>query len=456
MFIFCLLILFFLNLNPILASERNIFGLHLTQSDDLISAKEIINSSGGDWGYVTIVIRSDQLDKNTWQNFFDNCRKYHLIPIIRLATTMENNFWKIPTTTEIDHLANLLYSLNWPVVPKYIIPFNEINHAKEWEGAVDIKNFVDIFIYTVQKFKSYDSNFFILSSPFDLAAPENPPESKSAKNTYQEIYNYNPLYFDLIDGLASHSYPNHGFVGHPTDKGQYSILGYQWELDYLKYLGINKTYPVFITETGWPHREGTQKNNKYFSVKTSVDFYQKALEIWQQDERVIAVTPFIYNYSEPPFDHFSWLNPEGILYPQYQALIDLPKNANQPEQITKFQILKINLPLLIFSQNEQNGSIELKNTGQSIWGETNYCLASESSINIESTPLCTDKSMIYPGKIAKIPFKFTIKHYLEKSYLGWKDTPQYEIKSLSPTSTIYQPKDNLWTRFKDWLQEFMS
>ena len=75
MFIFCLLILFFLNINPILASERNLFGLHLTQTADLISAKEIINSSGGDWGYVTIVIRTDQLDKNTWQDFFDNCRK---------------------------------------------------------------------------------------------------------------------------------------------------------------------------------------------------------------------------------------------------------------------------------------------------------------------------------------------------------------------------------------------
>ncbi|MFA5025204.1 MAG: hypothetical protein WC503_01690, partial [Candidatus Shapirobacteria bacterium] len=91
MFLFFLLSIFFLNINPILASERNIFGLHLTQTADLDSAKNIINSNGGDCGYVTVVIRTDQLDKNTWQDFFDNCRKSHLIPIIRLATIMENN-----------------------------------------------------------------------------------------------------------------------------------------------------------------------------------------------------------------------------------------------------------------------------------------------------------------------------------------------------------------------------
>jgi len=455
MFLFCLLAIFFLNINPILASERNIFGLHLTQTADLDSAKNIINSSGGDWGYVTVVIRTDQLDKNTWQEFFDNCRKYHIIPIIRLATIMENNFWKIPSESDIDNLANLLNSLNWPMIPKYIMPFNEINHGKEWGGVVDIKKFTDIFIYTSQKFKNLDPNFYILSSPLDLAASDT-SETKSAKNVYQEIYTYNPKYFESFDALASHSYPNHGYIGSPNDTGQHSIRGYQWELDFIHKLGINKTYPVFITETGWPHREGISKNNQYYSAKTTVEFYQKALDFWSKDEQIIAVTPFIYNYSQDPFDHFSWLNSEEQLYPEYQAIIDLPKNKNHPQQITKFTIQKINLPLLIFSQNQQNGSIELKNIGQSIWGESNFCLEPQSSTNITVTPLCTNNSLIYPGKITKIPFQFKIETYLEKSYLGWKDTPQYEIDSLSSTSIIYHPKDNFWQRFLSWLKDFLS
>lgn len=455
MFLFCLLALFFLNTNPILASDRNIFGLHLTQSGDLDAAKNIINSSGGDWGYATVVIRTDQLDRNTWQGFFDNCRKYHIIPILRLATIMENNNWKIPTTSDIDNLANLLNTLNWPMIPKYIIPFNEINHSSEWGDTIDIKNFTDIFIYTSKKFKNLDSNFYILSSPLDLAA-SNTSKTKSANDVYQEIYNYDPKYFESFDGLASHSYPNHGFIGTPEDTGQYSVRGYQWELNFIHSLGINKTYPVFITETGWPHREGASKNNQYYSIKTTVDFYKKALDIWQQDDRIMAVTPFIYNYSEAPFDHFSWLNPKEQLYPEYQQIVDMPKKQNHPQQITKFSVQKINLPLLIFSQSQQNGSIELKNIGQSIWGESNFCLETQNSSNIKSTPLCTDNNFIYPGKTTKIPFQFKIDTYMEKSYLGWKDTPQYEIDSLSPTSTIYHPKDNLWTRFKTWLKEFLS
>jgi hypothetical protein len=457
MFLFCLLALFFLNTNPILASERNIFGLHLTQTGDLDSARTIINSNGGDWGYVTVVIRTDQLDKNTWQEFFDNCRKYHIIPIIRLATIMENNYWVTPTTSDIDNLANLLNSLNWPMIPKYIIPFNEINHSKEWGGKIDLKSFTDIFIYTSNKFKSLDSNFFILSTPLDLAAPEKLPLNKSAKDVYKEIYAYNPKYFDSFDGLATHSYPNHGYVGTPNDTGQHSIRGYQWELDFIRNLGIYKTYPVFITETGWPHREGVKKDNQLYSISTTVDFFIKALEIWQNDDRVMAVTPFIFNYPQPPFDHFSWLNTEEKLYSEYQQVIDLPKNQNHPEQITKFSIQKISLPLLIFSQNQQNGNIELKNIGQSVWGETNFCLESQSSSNVSATPVCTSfDNFVYPGKSIKIPFQFKIDSYLEKTYLGWNDTPQYEITSLSPTSTLYQPKDNFWSRFKQWLKIFLS
>lgn len=456
MFLFCLLAFFFLNINPILASDHNIFGLHLTQAADIDSAKEIINSSGGDWGYVTIVIRLDQLDKNTWQNFFDSCRQEHLIPIIRLATTMENDYWKVPTFSDIDHLASFLNSLNWPTNPKYIIPFNETNHASEWGGEINPKNFVDVFIYTANKFKSFDSDFYILSSPLDLAASEKLPETKAAKNFYQEIYDYKKEYFDLIDGLASHSYPNHGFVGTPNDTGQHSIRGYQWELDYLKKLGVGKTYSVFITETGWPHREGIKKDNHYYSLKTTVDFYLKALDIWEKDERIMAVTPFIFNYSQEPFDHFSWLDINEKLYPEYQVIIDLPKNQNHPKQTTKFDVQKINLPLLIFSQNEQKASIELKNTGQSIWGEISFCLEPQTSSNISASPLCTGTDYIYPGKTTKINFTYKINSYLEKSYLGWNNTPQYEIKALSSTSTIYHPKDSVWQRFKSWLQIFFS
>lgn len=134
MFFALLLTLFLLKTTPILASD-NIFGLHLTQTSDINSAAPLINSTGGDWGWATIVIRVDQLDSNTWQNFFDICRRQHITPILRLATTIKaDGTWNRPQQSDIDKLANFLNSLNWPQQKQHIILFNEINHASEWGG----------------------------------------------------------------------------------------------------------------------------------------------------------------------------------------------------------------------------------------------------------------------------------------------------------------------------------
>ena len=117
MFFALLLTLFLLKTTPILASD-NIFGLHLTQTSDINSAAPLINSAGGDWGWATIVIRVDQLDSNTWQNFFDICRRQHITPILRLATTIKTDgTWNRPQKPDINKLADFLNSLNWWTVP---------------------------------------------------------------------------------------------------------------------------------------------------------------------------------------------------------------------------------------------------------------------------------------------------------------------------------------------------
>lgn len=442
---------------PILASE-NIFGLHLTQTSDILNAKNIINSTGGDWGWATIVIPLNQLNKETWQNFFDNCRKYHIIPILRLATYGDGDNWKQPTQSDIDTLANFLNCLNWPTKQQYLILFNEPNHGQEWGGVVDIKSFVDISIYSYQKFKSLNQNFFILNGALDLATPENPPLYKSAQNFYQEIYNYKPEYFDNIDGIASHSYPNHGFIGTPKDTGQHSILGYQWELEFIKKLGVKKDFPVFITETSWPHKEGINKrNNNFYTTTTTAKFLSESLDIWAKDTRVKAVTPFTFNYPNEPFDHFSWLDSNETLYPTYQTIIDSPKNQNHPQQITKYELYKTQIPFLIFGNNEYTGQISLKNTGQSIWGETQFCI--QPTVNselVQLSPLCTNPNdLIYPGQIKIFTFKFKIKNSTnQKINLDWENLPQIEISSFSPTATIYHPQFNLIDKIKSFFTKF--
>ena len=454
--LFFLLLLFINFSRPILASD-NIFGLHLTQAGDIASAKTIINSSNGDWGWATIVIRPDQLDKNTWQDFFDNCRKYHIIPIIRLASTIQGPVWAKPSTEEIDKISGFLNSLIWPTKQQHIILYNEINHAQEWGGTIDPKSYADLAIYASQQLKALNPNFVILSAGLDLAAPSLLPEFESANNIYKQIYKYKPEFFDNIDALASHSYPNHGFIGTPNDTGQHSIRGYIWEQQFIQSLGIQKTFPIFITETGWPHREGIIKNNNFYTTETTSSFLIDALQIWSSDKTVQAVTPFIYNFPNEPFDHFSWADTNEKIFPNYQKIIDLPKSKNIPDQITKYESTSIRLPFLIFTNNEYIGQITLKNTGQSIWGEKNQlCLDPQTTTNVISEKICTDQgSLIYPRQSYTFNFKFKIipaDSHNGKTFISWTNLSEFEISPLTAGSSIYRPKtgiaDQIFSFFK--------
>jgi hypothetical protein len=429
---------------------KNIFGLHLSQTSDLEKAAPIVNSNNGDWGYVTIVIRTDQLNHQMWQDFFDQCRKLHLTPIVRLATIMEKDYWKRPDISDIDNLANFLNSLNWPQSKQIIVLFNEPNHATEWGGEVDINNFVDITYYASQKLKSLNPNFYILTTGLDLAAPSKNPNFESTANFYQQIVNLKPDYFNNIDGLASHSYPNHGFIGLPSDLGQHSIRGYIWEIEYLRKLGINKTLPVFITETGWPHREGESTKNKFYTTKTTAKFLLTALDFWQKDNRIEAVTPFIFNFPFEPFDHFSWLKIDETLYPEYQSLLSFPKAKNIVNQITSFKVNKINIPFLIITQNQYTSTIEIQNTGQSIWGETPFCLEASPSANITlSSPCVNPDQKILPNQKVELTFSFTLNESSASSYISWVNTNNYELTPLSKNSRLYRPQTGLWEKIKN-------
>src|SRR3989344_454040 len=117
-----------------LTVENNIYGIGIINHSDLIDVKNLVNSNEGDWGYVTIVITEKERDKQIWQKFFDDCRKYHLVPIIRLATTFDGKNWKVPKVEDIDSWVNFFNSLNWVIENRYIVVGNEPNHSKEWGG----------------------------------------------------------------------------------------------------------------------------------------------------------------------------------------------------------------------------------------------------------------------------------------------------------------------------------
>jgi hypothetical protein len=148
-----------------------------------------------------------------------------------------------------------------------------------------------------------------------------------------------PGIFNKLDGWASHSYPQPNFAGSPYSTGLWSIKAYEDELSYLKkVLGVTKSFPVFITETGWAHSQGDSYNGTYPDAQVAAQNYKIAFEeVWLKDDRVRAVTPFTIFYN-PPFDHFSWINRDGVPYEQYETVKRIKKIKGEPATLQKTQM----------------------------------------------------------------------------------------------------------------------
>ncbi len=342
------------------------------EENELRQVAELVNSSGGDWGYVTVVMQEDDLDRQKWQDVFDRMRELHLIPIVRLATRPEEGgFWRRPNETDIDSWVDFLDSLNWVVKNRYVVLFNEPNQGAEWGGAVDPKNYAGIVKQFAGKLKEQNSDFFVMIAGFDSAAPSQTPVYEDQTEFFRQMHlaldGGLPELFKNIDGWASHSYPNHGYVGSPTASGRNTVLNYQWELSLLRSFGVKKDLPVFITETGWPHFEGLSGQTGFYSAdqvaKNFITYFSRILP----DERVVAITPFIFNYQGEPFDHFSWRKPNnGEFYPQHETVLGISKTAGKPEQE---QILKVEdlPPSKLIHNSTYKFFIDITNEGQAIW-----------------------------------------------------------------------------------------
>ena len=425
---------------------KNKFGIHILNStSEIFKAKELLQKDGGEWSWLTIVIRSDELNKKQWQEFFDVCRQEHFIPLVRISTKVENGNWQSPTETEVNRMATFLDELNWPTKDKFIILYNEPNRSDEWGGKADPAGYAKIIKYASELFKKKDENFHILSGGLDLAAPNSPSNFYSAERFYQEMLSSEPEVFSNIDGIASHSYPNHGFIGSPYDQGKTSIRGYEWELDYLKSLGVEKNLFVFITETGWPHQEGQSIYSKYFTCDALADKYKTAFEIWNNDDRVKAFTPFLLSYQFEPFDHFSWTKPDGSFY-SHAFVLGEKKENNNPDQTNKAEVLEIDFPYFLVPENKYRGKLLLKNTGQKIWGEKErFCFPGKEISGVEITGLCqSENKLINPQESAWFDFEFLFTENQDQISFGWENLPELELKPLISKKThIYKSEVSL-------------
>ncbi len=311
-----------------LFEKNNKFGLYVYAEDKgfLKLADELVNSNGGDWGYVLIPYNIKDQDYPKWRGVFAELRDKHLIPVIQLHDVDPEDY-----ESQTLEAAEFLNSFVWPVKQRFVSVYNEPNDAKFWHGYVDPAEYAEILDYTIDAFKKVHEDFFMLNGALNISA--------SSGNGYmdalvfmQEMDNEVPGIFDKLDGWASHPYPQPNFAGDPHAKGRWSIRAYENELDFLKSeLDVDKELPVFLTETGWAHAEGENYDSGFLPVSEIADNFSAAYkDVWLKDDRVVAVMPFTIRY-EPPFDHFSWVNSDNVPYVHFDVVKDLKKVSGEPQ-----------------------------------------------------------------------------------------------------------------------------
>lgn len=352
---------------------NNKFGMHIADFNDIPDVAALVNSSGGDWGYVTLVASDSDRDSGRWQNMFDQMRRLHLIPLVRLATRVEKGHWVKPDPSKFDEIVNFFAALRWPTENRYIILYNEPNHAKEWGGQVDPEGYARVFVDLSRKFKAASSDFFLLPAGLDVSAASDNQSLDAAQYLRRMIANNRDV-LSLIDGWNSHSYPNPGFSGSPFAVGRGTVRSYEWELALLRDLGLERNLPVFITETGWMHREGKfTQSGLLSSEQIGNNLELVAANVWS-DPRVVAVTPFVFNYQDVPFDSFSWkrMSGEGGYYPQYDRYKNIAKTKGEPRQREEYKLTDAILPLAIVTSSTYSFTAPVINEGQGILSPDGY------------------------------------------------------------------------------------
>lgn len=369
-----------------LTVPNNKFGIHIVDPNDVTEVSDLINSSGGDWGYVTLVIQEGDRNTQKWQVVFNTMRQDHLIPIVRLATQIDGNAWKKPTEESIRDWISFLNSLNWPIENRYIVLFNEPNHANEWGRSIDPEGYANLATAYAKAFHNSSDDFFVLPAGLDDSAASD-GNSLDAATYLRRMYTANPHLFDLFDGWTSHSYPNPAFSGSAYATGKGTVQSYAWERQYLQSLGVSKAYPIFITETGWVHSFGVTTNYGLLSPDQVGSALQQAANSAWADKNIVAVTPFIYNYQGLPFDHFSWKKLGSTeFYPHYYAYQAIPKTRGIPFQHESYVVKHSIMPETLVMNSTITLVATITNTGQSIISEkSGYSLTLEGPAGVVLT-----------------------------------------------------------------------
>lgn len=429
-----------------LSTPNNKFGIHIISAtpDESSPAAELVNNDG-DWGYITFLIESKDRNENKWQTFFNDLRRRHLIPIVRLATKPLNAHWEKPYEGEEEAWASFLDKLNWPTKNRYVVIYNEPNHGKEWGQFTDPASYAKVLDKTIDALKEKSPDFFVMNAGFDASAPHKPP------NYFDEVFFLSEMekavsgIFEKLDGWVSHSYPNPEFIGSPSGTGRGTVRTWFWELQQLRNLGVTKSLPVFITETGWKHAEGLSYNPNFPTEDTIASYYKNAFENAWVAKRIVAVTPFLLNYQDPPFDHFSFKQVDSdIFYASYQTIKDMSKIKGKPLWENLAKLTSGEVYSSVVAGEKYTIHLTFENIGQSIWNDTNplrlVVLSGGQGLGIETVEMSKDVK-VEPGQnyTFTIRLKAPQKGSFRVSLNLFEGQKPFDSKPLQFTTQVKEP-----------------
>ena len=294
-----------------LSVTNNRVGVHVLSPDELESAAKLVNNNNqGAWGHVTVPIQASDRDREKWTKFMTKATELKIIPIIRVATIVDDVHWLKPNDNDLIDFANFLNDLPWPTQNRYVVIFNEVNRADEFGGSVSPEAYADILTNAIDIFKRRSDKFFILPSALDNAAP-NGGQFMRWDTYLTRMHARQPEIFNQIDGWNSHTYGNPGFSASPALSGANKADSFKSDLAFLRRF-TQKELPVFITEAGWSRQK--------LDDRTSATFYNHAFYNAWADKAVVAVTPFLLFAGNEPFSQFSLISLDGQPTLAYQSI----------------------------------------------------------------------------------------------------------------------------------------
>jgi hypothetical protein len=289
----------------------------------LWAAAELVNSNGGDWGHVTIVlVEDDRADPDRLQRLFDQCYLHHLVPIVRIGTRFDlaRGVWARPQPNDPYLWREFFDRVRWPTTHHYIVVGNEPNLGREWGGAVDAADYARYLEKWLTVFAD-DRHYRVFNGALDASNDTSLPERMDEYEFIAAMRQASPTLFERLDGWASNPYHFRWWA----EELRYSYRAYEAEL-----AAIGRDMPVIIVESATGHVD---------DPRAVADYYEMAFKHWLADPRVVAATPLFWNPEAEQFWMYD-VDGDGSVRepsPTYFRIKELRKSAGSPHFLSSVE-----------------------------------------------------------------------------------------------------------------------